>query len=76
MTSDIDLLHLHALRIGKEPSKAAPQSHYRDPAETARLPGETKCGSCLYSQRGRDQMFCGKLQEYGKKCEFYRIHKK
>jgi len=76
MTSDVNLLHLHAIRIGKEPSRAAPQSHYSDPANVVKLASESNCGTCLYSGSGTKGHYCGKFQVWGKRCEFFRMVKR
>lgn len=75
MPKDIDLLQLHAIRIGKPPSNAAPASAYRDPAQSARFESE-KCGTCLYAVTNKKGAFCDKGMMYGVRCEWFRLEKK
>ena len=78
MKDDIDMLQLLCVggRLNPQPSRALPQRSYGDPANLVRLQGESKCATCLYSRRGKKERFCSKGQQYGKRCEFYRIAKK
>lgn len=75
MSEKINILQLHAIRIGKPPSNAAPASAYRDPAQSARFESE-KCGTCLYAVTNKKGAFCDKGMKYGVRCEFYRMMKK
>ena len=78
MTEKIDLLQIHLAggRMNPEKSRALPQALYGDPARHVKLQGESKCRECLYSRPGRNGTFCGKGQDYGRRCEFFRIMKK
>jgi hypothetical protein len=78
MTEKIDLLEIHLAggRLNPEASKACPQEYYGDPANHVKLSRESKCTECLYNRTGRAGNFCGKLQTYGRRCEFFRIMKK
>jgi len=73
---DIDLLHLHAMRIGKEPSHAQPSHAYADQGRVVCLQKESRCGTCLYSRIGKVGNSCSKGKKYGTRCELYRIAKK
>lgn len=76
--SDIDILHLHCVggRLNPEQSHALPADHYGDPSRIVRLQSERNCGGCLYDRPGKRGSFCGKGQQHGKRCEFYRMKKK
>jgi len=76
LSDEIDIAHLAFIRIGKEPSKACPADFYRNPAHTVKLQSELSCDRCLYSRPGKAGLFCGKGQQYGKHCEFFRKDKK
>lgn len=78
MNDEIDMLQLLCVgaRLNPQPSRALPQRSYGDPAKLVRLQGETKCRTCLNSRRGKAGAFCGKGQQYGKRCELFRIAKK
>lgn len=78
MSSDVDLLVIHAAgaRVDPEPSNALPEEFYGDPAKVVKLQSEMKCSECLYSRPGKRGLFCGRGQEYGKRCEFFRIAKR
>jgi len=78
MSDKVDLLEIHlaGARLNPEPSKACPQEFYGDPARHVKLQAESKCGECLYSRTGKAGNFCGRLQPYGRRCEFFRIMKK
>jgi hypothetical protein len=69
---NIDVNALYRLRINKEPSTACPTSYYSDPAQGVKLVGESACGKCLYSGSGTKGPYCGRLQQWGVRCEFFR----
>ena len=72
----IDVLELQLRRIGKDKSHAGPVKNYGDPSRTVRLQSESACGKCNYRRTGTTSLFCGRGQEFGKKCEFFRLEKK
>ena len=73
---DLLALHTAGARLQPQPTHALPQSCYRDPAQTVRFQSESRCRDCLYRRRGKQGVYCGQGQPYGKRCESFRIYKK